>query len=86
VVFVVVPLQYDSCYTLCLLLNSVQDEETALMVAARHGSLGIARKLIQHGQCEPHLQGNFICSMFGVNPDITLVYADSVTLGHVHSQ
>jgi len=56
------------------------------MVAARHGSLGIARKLIQHGQCEPHLQGNFICSMFGVNPDITLVYADSVTLGHVHSQ
>jgi len=24
--------------------------------------------------------------MFGVNPDITLVYADSVTLGHVHSQ
>jgi len=24
--------------------------------------------------------------MFGVNPDITLVYADSVTLGHLHSQ
>ena len=31
------------------LLNSVQDEETALMRAARRGSVGIVTKLIQHG-------------------------------------
>ena len=40
---------HSSCNTLSLLLNSVQDEETALMVAARKGNVGIVRKLIQHG-------------------------------------
>ena len=35
--------------TLSLLLNSVQDEETALMRATRKGSVGIVTKLIQHG-------------------------------------
>ena len=34
----------------CNLLDSMQEsQETALMVAARNGSVGIARKLIQHG-------------------------------------
>ena len=32
-----------------MLFNSVQDEETALMRAARKGSVGIVTKLIQHG-------------------------------------
>ena len=48
-----------------LALNSVQDQDTALMVAAKDGSVGIVRMLIQHGasmnltdkvtQCTPML-------------------------------
>ena len=49
----VVCMYYDapavsSCIALSM-LNSVQDDETALMVAAGKGKVGIVRQLIQHG-------------------------------------
>ena len=36
-------------WQLPLLLNSVQNQETALILAAKKGSMGTVRKLIQHG-------------------------------------
>ena len=38
----------SSCIALSM-LNSVQDDETALMVAGGKGKMEIVRKLIQHG-------------------------------------
>jgi len=65
-------------------VNSVQDEETALMVAARKGSVEIVTKLIQHGA-----NVNLTNKVTSCTPCLVCVRytgMQTITRGHVHTQ
>ena len=59
------------------LLDSVQDQDTALMMAAWKGCLGIVRMLIQHGadvNLKNKVSGPHACLMCVTPGTYTLVY------------